>query len=82
MPLGCISIAATVTALDSAHASGQIFESLDIQLLVGFPRRALPRPHSSDDPHVSRDLLDHRIQPAAQHLLGETEGEPLDGVER
>jgi hypothetical protein len=39
-------------------------------------------PHGSDDSHVSLHLLDHRIQPAAQHLLGETEGEPLDGVER
>ena len=35
----------------------------------------------SDDSHVSLHLLDHRIEPAAQHLLGETEGEPLDGVE-
>src|ERR1700721_947253 len=36
---------------------------------------------SSDDSHVSLDLLDHRIQPSAHHLLGETESAPLDGVE-
>src|ERR1700751_1941001 len=36
---------------------------------------------SSDDFHVSLDLFDHRIEPSAQHLLGETESEPLDGVE-
>ena len=46
------------------------------------PEAGSSRPPSSDDSHVSLDLLDHRIQPAAQHLLGETEGEPLDGVER
>jgi hypothetical protein len=46
------------------------------------PEEGSNRPHGSDDSHVSLDLLDHRIQPAAQHLLGETEGEPLDGVER
>ena len=40
------------------------------------------RPLGSDDSHVPLHLLDHRIQPAAEHLLGETESEPLDGVER
>ena len=40
------------------------------------------QPYGSDDSHISLDLLDHRIQPSAQHLLGETEGESLDGVER
>jgi hypothetical protein len=46
------------------------------------PEEGSTRPHGSDDPDVSLHLLDHRIQPAAQHLLGETESEPLDGVER
>ena len=34
----------------------------------------------SDDSHISLDLLDHRIDPSAQHLLGETESEALDRV--
>ena len=46
------------------------------------PEKGSTRPYGSDDSHISLDLLDHRIQPTAQHLLGETEGEPLDGVER
>ena len=46
------------------------------------PEGGSTRPHGSDDSHVALHLLDHRIQPAAQHLLGETEGEPLDGVKR
>jgi hypothetical protein len=45
------------------------------------PEQGSTRPHGSDDSHVSVDLLDHRIQPSAQHLLGETESEPLDRVE-
>jgi hypothetical protein len=36
------------------------------------PEGGSTRPHGSDDSHVSLHLLDHRIQPAAQHLLGET----------
>src|SRR5580704_3046423 len=46
------------------------------------PEEDSTRPQGSDDSHVSLHLLDHRIQSAAQHLPGETEGEPLDGVER
>jgi hypothetical protein len=43
--------------------------------------RLNPAVYGSDDSHVSLDLLDHGIQPSAQHLLGETESEPLDRVE-
>ena len=65
---------------DSGHASGQ--EPEVVAFHVVFLRKAQSGVHSSDDSHISLHLLDHRIQPAAQHLLGETEGEPLDGVER
>ena len=66
---------------DPGHAPRPDTESLHIQLHVVFLRKAQPGRYSSDHSHVSLDLLYHRIQPSAQHLLGETESEPLDRVE-
>jgi hypothetical protein len=44
-------------------------------------KRLNPAGYSSNDSHVSHHLLDHRIQPSAQHLLGDTESESLDRVQ-